>query len=482
MPAKKKPAKKAPKKKIFKKVLKKAKKVVKKPAKKKATKKAVKKPPKKKVLKKTPPKKVAPKKVAPLRRGSGQAKKVAPKQTATEKKEEQRKIAGAKKKIAAKEYQMTIPQGVLPSSESIAIPSSGKMPAVTKNFPEHLKPVGIQNERLFFTGDEAPDLVIPSLVEMQVKSYEWFLTEGLKELMGEISPITDFSGKKMELRMLGHTFDPPKYDPDTCRRRNLSFESVMKGHVQLINKETGEIKEQDVFLGSIPLMTNIGTFIVGGIERVVVHQLVRSPGVFFSRMPDNPKLHAAKIIPKRGVWLEIETDRRGIISCKIDRKRKIPITQLLRIFGFDTDEKIINVFSEVIKEKDYILTTLDKDPAKTVEDAYQSVYRKVRPGDLATPENAKQLIDAMFFDFKKYDMGAIARYKMNRRFGFKTSSDEEHRVFQVEDFVEILKELIKLNNGEGVPDDIDHLSNRRAHCKRPYDCNGFGNCNSNAVN
>jgi|TARA_Y100000031_G_C8249291_1_gene399676 DNA-directed RNA polymerase subunit beta len=461
MPAKKKPAKKAPKKKIFKKVLKKAKKVVKKPAKKKATKKAVKKPPKKKVLKKTPPKKVAPKKVAPLRRGSGQAKKVAPKQTATEKKEEQRKIAGAKKKIAAKEYQMTIPQGVLPSSESIAIPSSGKMPAVTKNFPEHLKPVGIQNERLFFTGDEAPDLVIPSLVEMQVKSYEWFLTEGLKELMGEISPITDFSGKKMELRMLGHTFDPPKYDPDTCRRRNLSFESVMKGHVQLINKETGEIKEQDVFLGSIPLMTNIGTFIVGGIERVVVHQLVRSPGVFFSRMPDNPKLHAAKIIPKRGVWLEIETDRRGIISCKIDRKRKIPITQLLRIFGFDTDEKIINVFSEVIKEKDYILTTLDKDPAKTVEDAYQSVYRKVRPGDLATPENAKQLIDAMFFDFKKYDMGAIARYKMNRRFGFKTSSDEEHRVFQVEDFVEILKELIKLNNGEGVPDDIDHLSNRR---------------------
>ena len=201
---------------------------------------------------------------------------------------------------------------------------------------------------------------------MQLQSYRWFLTEGLKELLEEISPITDFSGKKMELRILGHTFDPPKYDPDTCRRRNLSFEAVMKGHVQLINKETGEIKEQDVFLGSIPLMTEGGTFIVGGIERVVVHQLVRSPGAFFSKMPDVTKYHTAKIIPKRGVWLEIETDRKGILACKIDRKRKIPVTQLLRVFGYETDQKILDLFRDITREKDFILATLEKDAARTV--------------------------------------------------------------------------------------------------------------------
>ncbi|MBP7114564.1 MAG: DNA-directed RNA polymerase subunit beta, partial [Candidatus Peribacteraceae bacterium] len=254
----------------------------------------------------------------------------------------------------------------------------------------------------------------------------------------------------------------PKYDPATCKRRNLSYEAAMKAHVQLINKETGEIKEQDVFLGSIPLMTDSGTFVVGGIERVVVSQLVRSPGVFFSSMTEFPKHHAAKIIPKRGVWMEIETDRRGIISCKIDRKRKIPITQLLRIFGFANDSDILDLFKGVVKqERDYILATLEKDPVRTVEEAYQSIYRKIRPGDLATAENAKQLIDALFFDFKKYDMGNIARYKLNRRFDLKIPNDEAHRTFQVSDFIEILKEMIRLNNGEGSPDDIDHLSNRR---------------------
>ncbi|MFH0770742.1 MAG: DNA-directed RNA polymerase subunit beta [Candidatus Peregrinibacteria bacterium] len=363
--------------------------------------------------------------------------------------------------VPRKGYQMDVPAVVLPRIEGTIEPPAGRFPAAVKALPASLQPTRMKQGRIFFVGDESVGELVPSLIEMQLQSYKWFLTEGLKELLSEISPITDFSGKKMELRILGHTFDPPKYDTETCRRRNLSYEATMKGHVQLINKETGEIKEQDVFLGSIPLMTNSGTFIVGGIERVVVHQLVRSPGVFFSKMPDYPKYHAAKIIPKRGVWLEIETDRRGIITCKIDRKRKIPITQLIRVFGCPTDEKILDLFKDVTKEKDHILATLEKDPARTVEDAYQSVYRKVRPGDLATPENAKQLIDSLFFDFKKYDMGAIARYKMNRRFSLKTPSDEAHRVFQVQDFIEILRELIRLNNGEGVADDIDHLSNRR---------------------
>ena len=422
----------------------------KKPASSKSDKKSVAKP-KKIATKKSVPKKVAPKKVAPRKVDSAKSKNVAaPKKTST-------------KKVAKIAYRMDVHEGVLAKirphilQKSIPVPSDIAK-ALSKGGVEAKK---MQGERLFLVDDREAADVDSSLIEMQIKSYEWFLTDGLKELLQEISPITDFSGKKMILNILGHTFDPPKYDPEICRRRNLSYESVMKGYVQLINKETGEIKEQDVFLGSIPLMTEQGTFIVDGIERVVVHQLVRSPGVFFSKMPVYPKHHAAKIIPKRGVWLEIETDRRGQISCKIDRKRKIPITQLLRIFGYETDKQILDLFEDVTGEKDYILATLEKDSILSVEEAYQSVYRRIRPGDLATPENAKQLIDSLFFDFKKYDMGNIARYKMNRRFGEDLPQDEEHRVFQVNDFVEILKELIRLNNGDGVADDIDHLSNRR---------------------
>ncbi len=359
-------------------------------------------------------------------------------------------------------YQMDVEESILPQVHPHLVPPMGRIAASIKDLPADIAAKKVVGDRVFIVDDQGVSHV-HSLIEMQLESYKWFLTEGLKELLEELTPITDFSGKKMELRILGHTFDPAKYDPETCKRRNLTYEAAMKGHVQLINKETGEIKEQDVFLGSIPLMTDSGTFIIGGIERVVVHQLVRSPGVFFSQMPEYPKYHAAKIIPKRGVWLEIETDRRGIITCKIDRKRKIPVTQLLRVFGYTTDSQIMDLFKDLTEgqEIDYILKTLDKDTASTIEDAYQSIYRRIRPGDYATPENAKSLIDGLFFDFKKYDMGAIARYKLNRRFHIDTPSDEAHRVFQVSDFVGIIKELIRLNNGEGTADDIDHLSNRR---------------------
>lgn len=367
----------------------------------------------------------------------------------------------SKKKVRKQEYKYEVDESILAHVREFRLPGTDRLPASLKDVTGDLEPKMIMGNRVFLTHDDSMDKM-RSLIDVQIASYKWFLTEGLAELLKEISPISDFSGKKMELNFLGHTFDPAKYDPATCRRRNLSYESAMKAHVQLINKDSGEIKEQDVFLGSIPLMTDSGTFIVGGIERVVVSQLVRSPGVFFSTMPDFPKYHAAKIIPKRGVWMEIETDRRGIITCKIDRKRKIPITQLLRIFGYQTDADILDLFKDVVKaDKDFIHATLEKDTVRTVEDSYQSVYRKVRPGDLATAENAKSLIDALFFDFKKYDMGNIARYKLNRRFGFSTPNDEAHRVFQVDDFIAILKELIRLNNGEGAPDDIDHLSNRR---------------------
>ena len=325
-----------------------------------------------------------------------------------------------------------------------------------------LKPTKVVNDRHYFT--EVQDAFpLPPLIEVQLSSYQWFLSDGLKELLEEVSPITDFSGKKMELHFLSHTLDKPKYDAMTAKRKNLSFEAALKAHVQLINKETGEIKEQDIFLGSVPLMTERGTFIINGIERVVVNQIVRSPGVFYSRNSIAPEFFNAKIIPKRGAWLEIETDKKGVITVKIDRKRKIQITQLLRIFGYEKDANIHELFKDVNVDinNDYIQNTLEKDSARTVEDAYQSIYRKIRPGDLATPENAKQLIDSLFFDFKRYDMGVVARYKLNKRFGSMRGVKIKDRIFQVEDFVNILKYLIELNNGEGIEDDIDHLSNRR---------------------
>lgn len=319
------------------------------------------------------------------------------------------------------------------------------------------------DRRSFIGEGKESDFDLPNLIEVQTNSYASFLNEGLKELLDEVAPIQDFSGKKLELHFLSHEVGEPKYDPATVRRKNLTFEAPLKVHVQLINKETGEIKEQDVFLGSIPLMTDRGSFIINGIERVVVSQIVRSPGVFFAANPAAPGFHVAKIIPKRGAWLEVETDKKGVISVKIDRKRKIPVTSLLRIFGFDTDEKIMKLFKDDIKsiDEDYISMTLEKDTAKTVDEAYQQIYKKLRPGDLATPENAKQLIESMFFDYKKYDMGEVARYKMNKRFELDIPNTKKNHTFQVSDFVLILKHLIALNNGDGQPDDIDDLSNRR---------------------
>ncbi len=321
----------------------------------------------------------------------------------------------------------------------------------------------IKSDRKYFAKNIDKDVKIPNLIEIQTNSYEWFLDVGIRDLLDEITPISDFSGKKLELHCLEHSLGEVKYNAEEAKNKNLTFEVPLKVHVQLINKETGEIKEQDVFLGNIPLMTNRGTFIVNGIERVVVSQIVRSPGVFFSKNAAAPGMHSTKIIPKRGAWLEIETDKKGIITVKIDRKRKIPITSLLRVFGYETDKEIMDIFKDVITdiEHDYILNTLEKDSAKTVDDAYQNIYKKIRPGDLATPENAKALINSMFFDYRKYDMGPVARYKLNKRFKLKTPNKKKYHTFQVEDFVYILKHLVVLNNGESKPDDIDHLSNRR---------------------
>ncbi len=417
---------------------------------------SAKKPLKKKILKvkKAPEKKSAPLAKKPV------AKEVLVKKV--EPAERKSKVKNIPRQKSVATYKFKEDKAILPT-EGPSLPRlKSAVPAVFKDLPANLQPTKVIDERVYLTEGGTDDTELPQLISVQLQSYRWLLGEGISELLQEISPITDFSGRKMEVHFLGHTYDPPKYDAETCRRNNLSFEAALKAQTQLINKETGEIKEQDVFLGSIPLMTDNGTFIINGIERVVVNQLVRSPGVFFRQMPENPRYHGAKIIPKRGVWLEVETDRKGIMTCKIDRKRKIPITQLLRVFGYETDEEILEVFRDITDpEHDYIQMTLDRDPMRTVEDAYQSIYRKIRPGDLATPDNAKQLIDGLFFDFKKYDMGQIARYKMNRRFQLDTPNDERYRVFQVQDWIQILQELVRLNNGVGVADDIDHLSNRR---------------------
>lgn len=431
------------------------------PSKPKNTKKAVKKPISKQTKVKVKPKKVIAKKAAP------KPKKAVPKKAV----KKQVKTVAKPKKVTPKsvpkpkkvETKKIEPKKVAPKAKKRSITMQEDSFSMDEYIKQMTQPIVKTSERKYFSTQRDKDVTLPPLIEVQLMSYKWFLEEGLRELLDEISPIADFSGKKLELHFLEHSIGEPKYNPEEAKSKNLTFEAPLKVHVQLINKETGEIKEQDVFLGSIPLMTGRGTFIINGIERVVVSQIVRSPGVFFSANSAAPGMNSAKIIPKRGAWLEIETDKKGIITVKIDRKRKIPITSLLRVFGYDKDKDILDLFKDVVTdiEHDYILNTLEKDPSKTVDEAYQSIYRKIRPGDLATPENAKALIQSMFFDYRKYDMGPVARYKLNKRFKLDTPNKKEFHTFQVSDLIHILKYLIRLNNKEFQPDDIDHLSNRR---------------------
>ncbi|MFN7160535.1 MAG: DNA-directed RNA polymerase subunit beta [Candidatus Gracilibacteria bacterium] len=324
------------------------------------------------------------------------------------------------------------------------------------------KPTSVLDGRNYYTQDKE-DYPYPDLLEVQTDSYRWFLEEGIRELLDEVSPISDVSGKKIELYFKDYELERPRYTVKEVKLKNLNYEAALKVHVQMVNKETGEIKEQDIFLGGIPLMTERGTFIINGIERVVVNQIVRSQGVFFVENPAAPGLFNAKVIPKRGAWLEIETDKKGLMSVKIDRKRKIPITALLRAFGYKEDKEIISLFKdmELSLEDDAILRTLEKDPAKTQAEACQLIYKRIRPGDLATAENARALIESMFFDFRKYDMGVVARYKINKKFQVDLPFDKENRILMKEDLVRVIRHVLLLNKGDARPDDIDHLSNRR---------------------
>ncbi len=289
------------------------------------------------------------------------------------------------------------------------------------------------------------------------------MKEGLRELFDEVSPVRDFTGRSLELTFLDYKLDQPKTDESTARERNVTYEAPLRVQVQLTNLETGEIREQEVFLGDFPKITGRGTFIINGVERVVVSQLVRSAGVFFtSERSGNRNYYGAKVIPTRGAWLELETSNKGQVFVKIDRKRKLPITSLLRILDMASDQQIIDTFADVdTGEHRFIEATLERDPATSVDQALIEIYKRIRPGDLATVDNAKSLIEGTFFDFSRFDFGKVGRYKLNQTLGTELPNDKEHRILMAQDVIAIVKEVIRLNNTQEPASDIDHLKNRR---------------------
>ncbi|CEH36105.1 DNA-directed RNA polymerase subunit beta [Romboutsia lituseburensis] len=254
---------------------------------------------------------------------------------------------------------------------------------------------------------------VPNLIELQVDSYKWFIEEGLKEVFEDISPIEDYTGNLI-LEFVDYSLeDKPKYDIEECKDRDATYCAPLKVKVRLINKETGEIKEQEVFMGDFPLMTEKGTFIINGAERVIVSQLVRSPGVYYALERDKTgkKLISSTVIPNRGAWLEYETDSNDVISVRVDRTRKQPVTVLLRALGIGTDAEII----ELLGEDERLAATLEKDNTTSVEEGLIEIYKKLRPGEPPTVESASSLLNALFFDPKRYDLAKVGRYKFNKK-------------------------------------------------------------------
>lgn len=315
--------------------------------------------------------------------------------------------------------------------------------------------------RVFFTNtDDA--LELPSLVDHQNKSFQWFVEEGLGELLAEISPIDDYTGGKLSLRFKDYKFGDPKLTEAQAHENNVSFEAPLMARVELTNKVTGEVKEQEIYLGDFPWMTARGTFVINGAERVVVSQLIRSAGVFFTADQRGSKsLYGAKVIPGRGAWLEFETATNGALFVKIDRKRKIAVTTLLRALGV-SETRMREAFRHVDSGPlSYLDATLEKDPTHGQNDALIEVYRRLRPGDLATVDNAKSLIENMFYNYKRFDFSRVGRYKINKRLDLKVPNTLENRVMRLQDIEAIVAEIMRLNNTQEPADDIDSLANRR---------------------
>ena len=338
-------------------------------------------------------------------------------------------------------------------------------------------------------------LDVPNLIQSQIQSWDWIKTEGLTEVYQEISPIADYTGNKYELHFLEHYFRDPKYTPQQSKEREITYSQPLYVKTRLVMKETGEIKEQEIFMGDIPMMTNNGTFIINGAERVVVSQLVRSPGIYFvleRNAISNRNLCSAKLIPSRGAWLEFETSSKDIISVKVDRKRKVSASTFLRALGVADDNDMMALFSDIDTDENhnYMQTTLDKDPvlepkdlnfkeddlrslwewlhedkdfdgdaARRIAAAQIEFYRRLRPGEPPSLENSRTLIRNLFFGPRRYDLGRVGRYKLNRRLGQATNNDL--MTLSLEDVVSVIRTIIRINQGEGRPDDIDHLGNRR---------------------
>jgi DNA-directed RNA polymerase subunit beta len=328
----------------------------------------------------------------------------------------------------------------------------------------------------YFARYKKPLIEFPNLIEAQVKSYKWLVEQGIGEVFKEFSPISDYSGKKFQLEFTSFSLGESKTNENDSKVNKLSYQGHLKARVKLTNKILGTIKEQEIFMSEIPLMTAHGTFIINGVERVIVPQLARSFGVFFTESESKGKRYfGAKIIPARGVWIEIEAESDGAIYIRIDKKRKFPATALLRAMGYENNDAITSVFekmklSEEMKAQgvdaavfaETIKVCLAKDPSKTQNESYVEIYKRLRDGDMATADNAKEFIDSLF-TAERYDLSPVGRYRFNKR--FENPMDEKElarRTISKEDLLTVLSYIIELNNTPGSrSDDIDHLGQRR---------------------
>ncbi len=338
-------------------------------------------------------------------------------------------------------------------------------------------------------------LEVPNLIQSQIQSYEWFNEEGLEDVFREVSPILDYTSKKYELHFQEHEFRPPKYSPQECKEREITYSQPLYVRTRLVMKETGEIKEQEIFMGDFPMMTGNGTFIINGAERVVVSQLVRSPGIYFvsERNPSsNRGLCMAKLIPSRGAWLEFETSNKDVLSVKVDRKRKVSASTFLRALGVAYDDQVTALFDDIDTDEThrYMQATLrsdpasdtvgvtfrdedlrslwewlhqgeeyDKEAAQRIATAQVEFYRRLRPGEPPSLENSRNLINNLFFEARRYDLGRVGRYKFNRRLSLTEGAGP--MTLTREDIIAVIRMMIIINQGEGQFDDIDHLGNRR---------------------
>ena len=328
----------------------------------------------------------------------------------------------------------------------------------------------------YFSRYKKPLVEFPNLIEAQLKSFKWLVLQGIGEIFKEFSPITDYSAKKFQLEFASFSLSECKYDENHAKINKLSYQGLLKARVKLINKILGTVKEQEIFMSEFPLMTTHGTFIINGVERVIVPQLARSFGVFFTESETKGNRYfGAKIIPARGVWIEIESESDGAIYIRIDKKRKFPATALLRVMGYENNEAILNAFGDLAVKspstlggltaklcEETIKTCLSKDGVKSLNDSYIEIYKRLRDGDMATADNAKEFINSLF-TAERYDLSPVGRFRFNQRFGkLMDEAALARRTISKEDLVTVIMHIISLNNTpDAKSDDIDHLGQRR---------------------